>query len=193
MIAVSIGRELRRAQVFLAEQPVDRAGADGREEAALGVDPGVVDRHGPVGIERPGVVAGAQKHRPWRAERDELVRVDRHRVPARRVLQVVARHPVVEGVGDVLDRLAVLAAVELGAALARRGDVADGEAFVERHGDERGLARPGVPLDADALGIDGLVGLEVVEQPAGAPTPRGQRAPVIERSGLTLVDEADDA
>ena len=28
-----------------------------------------------------------------------------------------------------------------------------------------------MPLDADALGVDGLVGFEVVEQPAGAPAP----------------------
>ena len=73
-------------------------------------------------------------------KRDELVRVHRHRIPATRVLDEVGAHPVVEGVRDVVDRLAVLAAMELGAALARRTDIGHGKALVEYRAEERGLA-----------------------------------------------------
>jgi hypothetical protein len=58
--------------------------------------------------------------------------VDRERVPAAAVLQEVAGHPVIlVRSGDVLDDFAVVAAVELGAALTRRADVAGREPLVE--------------------------------------------------------------
>ena len=40
---VSIFRELGRAEVLLAEQAVDRAGADAGKEGPLRIHPGVVD------------------------------------------------------------------------------------------------------------------------------------------------------
>ena len=45
----------------------------------------------------------------------------------------------------------------------------------------------------DALGVDGLVGLEVIERAARAPRPGAQRAPVVRLARLALVRQADDA
>ena len=94
------------------------------------------------------------------------------------VLQEVAGHPVVfAGAGEVLDRLAEVAAVQLGAALARRADEDDGESLVEGHRHERGLAVPRHAFDADLLGVDRLVGLEIVERRARRPTPTRAASP----------------
>ena len=82
---------------------------------------------------------------------------------------------------------------ELGAAFAGGADEHDGEALVERHRDERGLAVARDAFDADLLGVDGLVGLEIVEAARGAPGPGAQRAPVVGLARLAFVDEADDA
>ena len=111
-----------------------------------------------------------------------------------RILEEVAGHPVVFArAGDVLHQLAEVAAVELGAALAGGADEADGEPRVVGHRDERRLAVAREPLDADLLGVDGFVGLEIVEGAAGSPGPGPQRAPVVELAGLALVAQADDA
>src|SRR6187549_2587543 len=48
-------------------------------------------------------------------------------------------------------------------------------------------------LDADPLRVHRLVGFKVVEEAAGAPSPGGERAPVVQRARLALVHEADDA
>ena len=47
--------------------------------------------------------------------------------------------------------------------------------------------------DADFLGIDGLVGLKVIERPARAPSPGSKRTPVVRLAKLTLVTKSDDA
>ena len=110
------------------------------------------------------------------------------------VLEEVAGHPVVlAGAGEVLDRLAEVAAVQLRAALAGRADEHHGEPLVERHRDQRRLAVTRHAVDADALRVDGRIGLEVVERAGRAPGPGAQRAPVFGLAPLTLVDEADDA
>ena len=83
--------------------------------------------------------------------------------------------------------------MQLGAAFAGRADEHDREALVERHRDERRLAVARHAFDADALRIDGLVGLEVVERARRAPGPRAQRAPVVGLARLAFVDESDDA
>ena len=57
--------------------------------------------------------------------------------------------------GQVLDGLAEVAAVQLGAAFAGRADQHDREARVERHRDERRLAVARDAFDADALRVDG--------------------------------------
>ena len=140
------GRHLRHpvvlghAEVARPEQPEDRAGRHRGHVAALLVEPvGVALLRDAVADE-----GGAR-----RAEGDQLVRIDREvaRVLAaeRRlggaVLQEVAGHPVVlAGAGEVLDRLAEVAAVQLGAAFAGRADQDHREARLEGHGDERGLA-----------------------------------------------------
>ena len=110
------------------------------------------------------------------------------------VLQEVAGHPVVlAGAGEVLDRFAPVAAMQLGAAFAGRSDQHDREARVERHRDERGLAVARDAFDADLLRVDRLVGLEIVETARRAPGPGAQRAPVVRLARLALVDQADDA
>src|SRR5207244_324321 len=45
---------------------------------------------------------------------------------------------------------------------------------------------------ADLLGVHGLVGLEIVQRPAGAPRPGTQRAPVVGHARLALVVQTDD-
>ena len=110
------------------------------------------------------------------------------------VLQEVSRHPVIlAGACEVLDRLAEVPAMQLGAAFARRADQDHGKALVVGHRDERGLAEPRHALDADLLRVHGLVGLEVVETARGAPGPGAQRAPIVRTPALALVDQADDA
>ncbi len=83
--------------------------------------------------------------------------------------------------GDVFELLAEAAAGEVGAACAGGVDVGDGEARIVGHGDQRGLAEAGVAFDGDVVGVDGGVGLEVVDQ-AEAPQAQARRAP--QSSGL---------
>src|SRR5207302_1888726 len=82
---------------------------------------------------------------------------------------------------------------QLDAAFAGGADEADGEALVVRHGDNRRLTVARQPLDADALGVDDLVGLEIIQGAAGAPGPSSQRAPIVGLPRLALVAQADDA
>ena len=120
------------AEVLRAEQPEDRSGGDGGHVAALLVEPlGVA-------LLRDAV---ADERRARRAQRDQLVRVHRHVAGVLAaegrlggaVLQEVAGHPVVfAGAGQVLDRLAEVAAVQLGAAFAGRADEHHGEARSRR-------------------------------------------------------------
>ncbi len=134
--------------------------------------------------------------RPRRAQGDQLVGV--HRQVARRqraaVLEEVAGHPMIFArSGEVLDQLAEIAAVQLRPALARGADEADREALVVGHRDERRLAVARQPLDPDLLGVDGLVGLEVVQGAARAPGPGAQRAPIVGLARLPFVAQADDS
>src|SRR5271165_627461 len=48
-------------------------------------------------------------------------------------------------------------------------------------------------LDADLAGVNGLVGLKIIESAAGSPGPGTQRAPVVGLARLALVAQADDA
>ena len=108
MSEVSLSWEFSGPQVLLAEQLVHRAGADAGQEHPLRIDPAPLDL----------LRAHADEHRPRGAHRDQLVRIHRQVVPGERpgVLQIVARHPVIFARrGDVLDQLAEVAAVELGA------------------------------------------------------------------------------
>ena len=106
------------ADVARAEQTEDRAGRDGGHVAALLVEP--------VGVAlfRDAV---ADEGRPRRAERDELVRIDRKIVGVfaaeggfgRAVLEEIAGHPVIfAGAGEVFHGFAEIATVRLGAAFA---------------------------------------------------------------------------
>ena len=72
-------------------------------------------------------------------------------------------------------------------------DKADGKPLVVGHRHERGLAVARKPLDPDLLGVDGLVGLEVIQGAAGPPGPGPQRTPVVGLAGLPLVAQSDDA
>ena len=126
------------------------------------------------------------KVRPRRAQRDQFVRIHRQIAGVlaaegrfrRAVLQEVAGHPVVfAGAGEVLDRFAPIAAMQLRAAFAGGADQHDGEARVERHGDQRRLAVARDAFDADVLGVDGLIGLEIIEPARRAPRPGAQARP----------------
>jgi hypothetical protein len=183
---------VRAAEVGGTEEAEGRLRADRRHEAPLLIEPEGVALLGH---------AVADERRPRRAERDQLMGVDRdvvrglaaERRLAGAVLQEGAGHPVVLAAGgEVLDRLAEVAAMELGAAFAGRADEDDREALVEGHRDERRLPVARHAVDADALGVDRRVGLEEVERAARAPAPGAQRAPVVRLAPLPLVDEADD-
>ena len=95
--------------------------------------------------------------------------------------------------GQALDGFAPVAAMQLGAAFAGRADQHHGEALIEGHGDQRGLAVARDAFDADVLRVDGWIGFEIVEPARGAPRPGAQRAPVVGLARLALVDQADDA
>jgi hypothetical protein len=152
----------------------------------LGVDPGVTLLGKP----------RADEQRTRRSERDQLVSVDGQVVPGQRVggvLQEVSRHPVVGAVaGEVLDDLAVVAPHERGAAFPRAADEADGDALVERHGDQRRLAVARHALQRDAGRVDGPGRREVVDRAGGAPAPGPEHAPVVEIARLALRREPDD-
>ncbi len=179
-------RKIRRPQILLPEERVNRTGADGGEEHALRVDPASFDLLG----------TDADEERPRCAQRNQFVRIDRQIAGVQRscVFDEIAGDPVVlAGTGHVLDLFAEIAPMQFGAALARRSDEANREALIVGHRDERSLAVPGQSFDADLFRVDGVVSLEVVECAAGAPRPRAQRAPVVHVARLSLVHQADDA
>src|SRR6185437_14126464 len=132
------------------------------------------------------------------AESDELVGVDGNLAGVAigfggTVLHKVSGHPVVLAGGEAFDGLAEVAAKQRGTAFARGANKRHGEALIESHGDQRGLAVARDAFDANVLRIDGRVGFEIVERAAGSPGPRTQSSPVIGFARLALVDEADDA
>jgi hypothetical protein len=94
---------------------------------------------------------------------------------------------------EVLDGLAEIAAVGLGAALAGGADKHERETRLKRHRDQRGLAVARHALDTDTFAVDGAVGLEVVEPARGSPRPGAERAPIVGMARLAAIDEADDA
>jgi hypothetical protein len=183
-----------RAEILLAEQPVGGAGEYGGHEATSRVHPIRVARRDPV----------ADEARPRGAQRNQLMLVHRQvghgflakRRVVRRILQEVAGHPVVfAAAGQVLQKLAEVAAKQLGASRAGGGDEPRGDPPVEGRGDQRGLAVPRHAGDAHLGGIDARVwvGFEVVDESAHAPGPGAQRAPVVGPARLALVRQADDA
>src|SRR5262249_36639814 len=93
----------------------------------------------------------------------------------------------------VLDFLAEVAAMDLRSAGPGRTDEPDGEPLVVGHRHESSLAIARQAFDANVLRVHGLVGLEIVEGPAGPPRPRAQRPPAVRLAGLALVAKADAA
>src|SRR4029453_11750893 len=96
------------------------------------------------------------------------------------------------GGGDVLDQLAEVAAVELRASRTGRSDEANSEPLVIGHRDDRRFPIAGETCDTDLFGINGFVGLEVIDGPAGAPRPRAERAPVLDFTRLPFVAQTND-
>src|SRR5262249_18172257 len=138
----------------------------------------------------------ADERQPRRAQRDQFMRIYWNvagRLSAERglfgaVIQEVARHPVIlAGAGEALDRLAPVASMELGSALARRPDEDGRESLIVGHRHERGLAETRDAFDPDLLRINRLICLEVVETPRRTPRPGAQRSPVIGMSRLSLL------
>src|SRR3954471_8704862 len=194
-------RELRRAESLLPEQAIDGSGTDAGQERALRVHPrvhdvhrlrlaraavlltaGIVGRHQLIRSVQVGQrpAAGAQEQWARRDHRDEFVRVNGQLIPAPAVLHEVARHPVVlvRGV-EILDQLAELATMQFRATFTRRTHVADRKALVVGHRHERRLAPARMPFDADAPGVDRLVGFEIVHCAIRSPGERAQRSPVV--------------
>src|SRR5262245_22477046 len=108
---------VRTAEVLRAEQSEHGLRGDGRHEATLMVEPPRVALFG---------YTVADECRPWRAERDQFMCVNRKiaAVPAtearldRAILQEVAGHPVVLATaGEVLDGLAPIPAMKFCSAL----------------------------------------------------------------------------
>src|SRR5262249_11818975 len=97
--------------------------------------------------------------------------------------------------GKVLHRLAKDMPVQLDAAFAGRADQPDRDPRIKRLGHNRGLAIAGEALDTHFLRVYPRVRvlLEVVYQPADAPRPGPQRAPIVRFSRLALIAQADDA
>ena len=57
----------------------------------------------------------------------------------------------------------------------------------ECFGYQRGFAVAGEAFDADLFGINGFVGFEIVHEPAYAPLPCPQCAPIVWFAGLAFV------
>ena len=95
--------------------------------------------------------------------------------------------------GEVLHQLTEDTAMQLCAAFAGRTDEADGEAPVVGHRHERRFAVARQAFDADLFCVHCLVGFEIIERAARAPSPRTQRAPILRLARLSFVAEADDA
>ena len=93
-----------RRELDLGAFGVNAYGADSGQEHTFSVNPSV------------SFIAGTDKHRARRAQREQLVRIHRHLVPGQRpgVFEIVAGHPVVFArSGDVLHQFAIVAAVQL--------------------------------------------------------------------------------
>src|SRR2546429_10002876 len=91
------------------------------------------------------------------------------------VFEKVTGHPVIfGGTGDILHQLAEVAAMKLRTAFARRADEANSEALVIRHRNERSFAVARESFDADLFGVNGFIGLEIIESAARAPSPYAQ-------------------
>jgi hypothetical protein len=102
-------RKLGRAETLLAQELVDRTGTDRSQEHSLRIDPAAFD------LWR----SHADEHGPRCAQCDQLVRVHGQIAGVQwpRILDEISGDPVVfAGAGDVLDLLAEVAPVELGAA-----------------------------------------------------------------------------
>src|SRR5262245_40383781 len=176
------GRQLGSAEVGLAEEFVDGAGGGEGEELAFGVAPliaqAAVDVNGPRG-----------------AKRDQHVLIDGQLVPLANPLLQVAGELVAKVLGHVVQRLAPVAADQRRAHLARHhGEYCRHPLIAGRCPNHR-LAQPRSAGDRDLLGIDRLIGLEIVDRPADAPGPGADRAPLVRR-GLRLAfleRQADDA
>src|SRR5205807_9073279 len=90
-------------------------------------------------------------------------------------------------------QLAPVAAVQLRAAFAGRGDEADGEALVIGHSHQRGFAVARQSFDADLFCVLLLVCFEIIQRAARAPGPSAQSSPIVGLTRPALVAEADDA
>jgi len=100
---------------------------------------------------------------------------------------------ILSGPCQVFNRLAEIAAVQLGAAFAGRSDEDYGKPGIECHRHQSGLAEARNAFDADFPGIDRLIRFEVIQPAGGTPRPSAQCAPVIRFSGGSFIDQADDA
>src|SRR5438105_685611 len=97
------------------------------------------------------------------------------------------------GGGEIFNRFAEVAAIELGSALAGRAYQNDGEAGFEGHRHQRGFPKSRDAFNADVLGIDSGIGFQIIQSSACAPSPGTKRSPIIGLAWLTFVDESNDS
>ena len=140
-------------------------------------------------------IAGPDEKRTRRHQRDQQVRIDGQVVGRQRtgVFEKIAGEPVIfGGRSQIFHLLAEDAAEQLGTTSSGRADQADRKPLIVGHGHERRLAKTRKPHDAHAPGVDGGVGLEVIQRPAGTPGPGAQHAPVVGTARPTPIREPDD-
>src|SRR5579883_2334539 len=140
--------------------------------------------------------SGSDKHRPRRAQRDQLMRIDwqifRRQWP--RVFQKIPRHPVILARSrHVLQLLPKIPPVKFRSALAGRTDVCNRESRVVSHRHQRRFPVTRMAGDPDPSRIYRGVALEVVQRAARSPGPRAKRSPVVEFARLSAIGNPDDS
>ncbi len=97
------------------------------------------------------------------------------------------------GTGEVLDLFSKLPPQDLGPAFARRTHKSNRKARIVGHGQQRRFSVARKAFDTDLLGVNGLVGFEIIESAAGAPRPSAQHSPIIQFARLAFVDQTYDS
>ena len=179
-------RKLGGPKVCLAQQFVHGPSADRAQEHALCIDPRALHV----------LRTAADEHRPGGAESNQLMRIHGQifRSEGTRVLKKIAGHPVIlGGRSKIFHLLAEFTSENFGASFTRGSNKGNRQTRLVRHGDQGGLSVTREAFNAHLFGVNGFVGLEIVERTARAPSPRPERTPVVQLARLPLVDQTNDS
>src|SRR5215471_16122534 len=114
----------------------------------------------------------ADESKPWRAERNQLIRVHWQNAPVytaelclrRPIVQKVSCHPVIAArAGEIFDRLSPIAAQQRRSSFARGADQSHGEARLKRKRHQRRFAETGYTFYAHMLRVYCRVGLKRIQ------------------------------